>query len=246
MLKSLGRDLPEGRHQGSTSSANPRDGPWENEPYFMGAFKANLPGHYRYQRPSSRTWCRRSCPGGQAGHLPRRRRHLLDGRLGRGRRPAPAERGLGRHAPLRRRGSDSTNPGPGDVYDEIAPVELPERTSRSRLDPVCPRLLVHLGGDVASALGVPCRALEVEEDLVQADLGVRARSSTIWSTSPWKGRRPEGSPGRLPVAGVYSQHRPDRAACGRAPALRSRSRRHRSRAGSAPEGAFGSSAVGVV
>ncbi len=23
---------------------------WESEPYFMGAFKANLPGHYRYQR----------------------------------------------------------------------------------------------------------------------------------------------------------------------------------------------------
>ena len=23
---------------------------WETEPYFMGAFKANLPGHYRYQR----------------------------------------------------------------------------------------------------------------------------------------------------------------------------------------------------
>jgi tryptophan 2-monooxygenase len=22
--------------------------------------------------------------------------------------------------------TDSTNPGPGDVYDEIAPVELPE------------------------------------------------------------------------------------------------------------------------
>ena len=29
---------------------NPVTVSWENEPYFMGAFKANLPGHYRYQR----------------------------------------------------------------------------------------------------------------------------------------------------------------------------------------------------
>ena len=31
-------------------TGNPVTISWENEPYFMGAFKANLPGHYRYQR----------------------------------------------------------------------------------------------------------------------------------------------------------------------------------------------------
>ena len=30
--------------------ANPLTVSWETEPWFMGAFKANLPGHYRYQR----------------------------------------------------------------------------------------------------------------------------------------------------------------------------------------------------
>ena len=29
---------------------NPITVSWESEPHFMGAFKANLPGHYRYQR----------------------------------------------------------------------------------------------------------------------------------------------------------------------------------------------------
>ena len=30
--------------------ADPITVSWEHDPYFMGAFKANLPGHYRYQR----------------------------------------------------------------------------------------------------------------------------------------------------------------------------------------------------
>ena len=49
MLKSLGEIYPKvdiRKH----IIGNPVTVSWENEPYFMGAFKANLPGHYRYQR----------------------------------------------------------------------------------------------------------------------------------------------------------------------------------------------------
>lgn len=49
MLKSLGEIYPNvdiRKH----IIGNPVTVSWENEPYFMGAFKANLPGHYRYQR----------------------------------------------------------------------------------------------------------------------------------------------------------------------------------------------------
>jgi tryptophan 2-monooxygenase len=96
---------------------------WEDEPAFMGAFKANLPGHYRYQE--------------------RLYTHFMQDRL------APEHRGLflagddvswtagwaegavttalnavwgvmhhfgGRTAP--------ENPGPGDVFDKIAPLVL--------------------------------------------------------------------------------------------------------------------------
>jgi len=98
---------------------------WETEPSFMGAFKANLPGHYRYQRKlythfmqddltdaqrglflagDDISWCGGFAEGAVTtalnavwGVL-----HHLGGRTHRG------------------------NPGPGDVFSEIAPLELPE------------------------------------------------------------------------------------------------------------------------
>ena len=49
MLKSLGEIYPKVDIRKHVIG-NPVTVSWENEPYFMGAFKANLPGHYRYQR----------------------------------------------------------------------------------------------------------------------------------------------------------------------------------------------------
>ncbi|WP_338485827.1 NAD(P)/FAD-dependent oxidoreductase [Streptomyces sp. SCSIO 75703] len=98
---------------------------WENEPYFMGAFKANLPGHYRYQR--------------------RLFTHFMQDRLSAGHRgiflagddiswtagwaegavqtALNAVWGVMHHLGG---ATDPANPGPGDLYDALAPVELPE------------------------------------------------------------------------------------------------------------------------
>ena len=80
---------------------------WESDPDFLGAFKGNLPGHYRYQR---RMFChfkeQEALPPAPARPLPRRRRHLLDGGLGRRRRAERAQRRLGRDALPRRRGAE--------------------------------------------------------------------------------------------------------------------------------------------
>ena len=75
---------------------------WEHDPNFMGAFKANLPGHYRYQRRLFCHFIQDGLAPRAARRLPRRRRHLVDRGLGRGRRADGAERGLGRGAPPRR------------------------------------------------------------------------------------------------------------------------------------------------
>jgi len=98
---------------------------WENERWFMGAFKANLPGHYRYQR--------------------RVFTHFMQDRL------APEHRGVflagddvswtagwaegavqtalnAVWGVLTHLGGAThpENPGPGDRFDELAPLELPE------------------------------------------------------------------------------------------------------------------------
>ena len=96
---------------------------WEQEKAFMGAFKANLPGHYRYQE--------------------RLYTHFMQDRL------APAFRGLflagddvswtagwaegavttalnAVWGVMHQFGGSTApeNPGPGDVFDEIAPLVL--------------------------------------------------------------------------------------------------------------------------
>ena len=76
--------------------------------------------------PVHATSCRTALPADQRGHLPRRRRHLLDRRLGRGRRDHRAQRGLGRGPPPRR-ASAPGNPGPGDRWDELQPLQLPDQ-----------------------------------------------------------------------------------------------------------------------
>jgi tryptophan 2-monooxygenase len=98
---------------------------WENDPGFLGAFKGALPGHYRYNR---RMFC-----------------HFMQSEL------PPAEKGmfLGGDdiswTPAWAEGAVQTalnavwgimhhfggatapeNPGPGDVFDRIAPIKLPD------------------------------------------------------------------------------------------------------------------------
>ncbi len=105
--------------------SNPLTISWENEPYFMGAFKANLPGHYRYQR--------------------RLYTHFMQNRLdspyrgiflagddvswtagwaeGAVTTALNAVWGVMNHFGGE---TDLNNPGPGDKFHEIAPLDLPD------------------------------------------------------------------------------------------------------------------------
>ena len=122
MLKSLAEIYP-GVDIGSHIIAPPETVTWESERWFMGAFKANLPGHYRYQQ--------------------RLYTHFMQDRL------AEEYRGLflagddvswtagwaegavttalnAVWGVMRHFGGNTApeNPGPGDVFDEIAPLVL--------------------------------------------------------------------------------------------------------------------------
>ncbi|MFD1829265.1 flavin monoamine oxidase family protein [Streptomyces desertarenae] len=104
---------------------NPVTVSWENEPYFMGAFKANLPGHYRYQRRLFTHFVQDRLPEDKRGLF------LAGDDIswtagwaeGAVQTALNAVWGVMRHLGG---ATDPANPGPGDVYDEIAPVELPE------------------------------------------------------------------------------------------------------------------------
>jgi tryptophan 2-monooxygenase len=92
---------------------------WEAEPHFMGAFKANLPGHYRYQR--------------------RLFAHFMEGgpivlagddvSWTAGWAEGAVQTALNAVWGVQRRLGGAThpdNPGPGDRFDELAPIRLPE------------------------------------------------------------------------------------------------------------------------
>ncbi|WMX48012.1 NAD(P)/FAD-dependent oxidoreductase [Streptomyces roseicoloratus] len=124
MLKSLGEIYPKvdiRKH----IIGNPVTVSWENEPYFMGAFKANLPGHYRYQRRLFTHFMQDRLPEDKRGIF------LAGDDIswtagwaeGAVQTALNAVWGVMHHFGG---ATDATNPGPGDVYDEIAPVELPE------------------------------------------------------------------------------------------------------------------------
>jgi lysine 2-monooxygenase len=96
---------------------------WEAEPYFMGAFKANLPGHYRYQRRLFTHFMQDRLP-------PDRRGLFLAGddvswtagwAEGAVQTALNAVWGVMHHLGG---ATDPANPGPGDVFDDIAPIEL--------------------------------------------------------------------------------------------------------------------------
>ena len=124
MLASLGEIYPGVDIRGHVIG-NPVTVSWENEPWFMGAFKANLPGHYRYQRRLFTHFMQDRLP-------PRARGIFLAGddiswtagwAEGAVQTALNAVWGVMRHLGG---ATDPANPGPGDVYDRIAPVELPE------------------------------------------------------------------------------------------------------------------------
>ncbi|WP_181764016.1 flavin monoamine oxidase family protein [Streptomyces albidus (ex Kaewkla and Franco 2022)] len=124
MLKSLGEIYP-GVDIRSHITGSPVTVSWENEPYFMGAFKANLPGHYRYQRRLFTHFMQDALPQDKRGLF------LAGDDIswtagwaeGAVQTALNAVWGVLHHLGG---GTDPSNPGPGDVYDEIAPVELPE------------------------------------------------------------------------------------------------------------------------
>ncbi|AIA02422.1 flavin monoamine oxidase family protein [Streptomyces noursei] len=124
MLKSLGEIYPKvdiRKH----IIGNPVTVSWENEPYFMGAFKANLPGHYRYQRRLFTHFMQELLPEDKrgiflAGDDISWTAGWAEGAI---QTALNAVWGVMHHLGG---GTDAANPGPGDVYDAIAPVELPE------------------------------------------------------------------------------------------------------------------------
>jgi monoamine oxidase len=98
---------------------------WENEPHFGGAFRTSLPGHYRYQR-------RLFTHFRQDDFAPERRGFFLSGddiswtpgfAEGAVMTGLNAVWGVLNHLGGR---THPGNPGPGDVFSSIAPVELPE------------------------------------------------------------------------------------------------------------------------
>jgi tryptophan 2-monooxygenase len=98
---------------------------WEQERFFMGAFKANLPGHYRYQRRVFTHFM-------QDRIEPRYRGVFLAGddiswtagwAEGAVQTALNAVWGVMTHLGG---ATHPDNPGPGDSFDELAPIELPE------------------------------------------------------------------------------------------------------------------------
>ncbi|MFJ8002388.1 flavin monoamine oxidase family protein [Streptomyces sp. NPDC096310] len=124
MLTSLGEIYPKVDIRGHLIGG-PVTVSWENEPWFMGAFKANLPGHYRYQR--------RLFTHFMQDRLPVDRRGLFlagdDISWTAGWAEGAVQTALNAVWGVMRHfggATDPTNPGPGDLFDELAPVELPE------------------------------------------------------------------------------------------------------------------------
>ncbi|MGQ4513500.1 FAD-dependent oxidoreductase [Streptomyces sp. DW26H14] len=124
MLASLGEIYP-GVDIRSHVIGSPVTVSWENEPYFMGAFKANLPGHYRYQRRLFTHFMQDGLPADKRGIF------LAGDDIswtagwaeGAVQTALNAVWGVLHHFGGT---TDPANPGPGDLFDALAPVRLPE------------------------------------------------------------------------------------------------------------------------
>ncbi|MGW2331459.1 flavin monoamine oxidase family protein [Streptomyces sp. NPDC001700] len=105
--------------------APPRTVTWETEPHFMGAFKANLPGHYRYQRRLFTHFMQDQLPQCQrgfflAGDDVSWTAGFAEGAVTTG---LNAVWGVVNHLGG---GTPPGNPGPGDLFHDLAPVDLPD------------------------------------------------------------------------------------------------------------------------
>ncbi|WP_035278632.1 flavin monoamine oxidase family protein [Actinokineospora spheciospongiae] len=98
---------------------------WESEPNFMGAFKANLPGHYRYQRRLFTHFRQHDLPPTQRGLFLAGDDISWTAGFAEGAVTTALNAVWG---VLDHLGGNThpDNPGPGDVFDDIAPVLLPE------------------------------------------------------------------------------------------------------------------------
>ncbi len=101
---------------------------WESDPSFMGAFRGALPGHYRYQRRLFSHFLQDDAPpvrrgiflaGDDISFTP----GWVEGAVTTG---LNAVWGVVRHLGG---SSAADNPGPGDVFDDLAPVDLDAGTA---------------------------------------------------------------------------------------------------------------------
>ncbi|MDF0528789.1 FAD-dependent oxidoreductase [Tsukamurella sp. 8F] len=122
MLKSLGEIYPDVDIR-SHIIATPKTVSWETERYFMGAFKANLPGHYRYQE--------RLYTHFMQDRLDERHRGFFlagdDVSWTAGWAEGAIQTALNAVWGIVHHLGGATapgNPGPGDVFEQIAPIRL--------------------------------------------------------------------------------------------------------------------------
>ncbi|GGZ64349.1 tryptophan synthase subunit alpha [Streptomyces inusitatus] len=97
---------------------------WENEPHFMGAFKSNLPGQYRYQRRLFTQFMQRGLPGAERGFFlcgddVSWTAGFAEGAV------TTALNAVWGVVEQRGGATHPDKPGPGDLSDALAPVELP-------------------------------------------------------------------------------------------------------------------------
>jgi tryptophan 2-monooxygenase len=98
---------------------------WETEPDFLGAFKANLPGQYRYQRRLFTHFVQDDFARAERGLFLAGDDVSWTGGFAEGAVTTALNAVWGVLAQLGG-ASPADNPGPGDVFDRIAPVRLPE------------------------------------------------------------------------------------------------------------------------
>ncbi|WP_245849566.1 flavin monoamine oxidase family protein [Lentzea kentuckyensis] len=96
---------------------------WENEPLFMGAFKQNLPGQYRYQRRLFTQFMQQDAPAEQRGFFLCGDDVSWLGGFAEGAITSAlnAVWAVTNHLGG---GTHPANPGPGDRFDELAPIRL--------------------------------------------------------------------------------------------------------------------------
>jgi len=98
---------------------------WEADPHFLGAFKGALPGHYRYNRRMYTHFMQEHLPAAErgmflAGDDVSFTPAWVEGAV---QTALNAVWGIARQFGAR---SDPDNPGPGDLFDSLAPVSLPD------------------------------------------------------------------------------------------------------------------------